>query len=134
MSASSPRSFNWRLAIPVLVAALLCAGGVGRLVAFSPPPPQPPAAAAADVLPALLVEVRGLRAAMEQMASAGPRIQLSVARLQLQEGRINTMLRRLEGVHDSLSTAQRELAALIDRQASIDARMAQNPNGPEREE
>src|SRR5437763_8879624 len=125
MSASSPRSFNWRLAIPVLVAALLCAGGVARLVAFSPPP-QLPAAAAADVLPALLVEVRGLRAAMEQMASAGPRIQLSVARLQLQEGRINTMLRRLEGVHDSLSTAQRELAELTDGLARIDARMAQN--------
>ena len=32
-------------------------------------------------LPALLVEVRGLRAAMEQMASAGPRVQLALGRV-----------------------------------------------------
>jgi hypothetical protein len=51
-----------------------------------------------DVLPALLVEVRGLRAAMEQMASAGPRIQLFVSRLQLQEARVNAMARRLDEI------------------------------------
>ena len=47
-----------------------------------------------DVLGALLVEVRGLRVAMEQMASAGPRVQLATARLQLQEQRVNALLRR----------------------------------------
>ena len=36
-----------------------------------------------DTLAALLVEVRGLRAAMEQMASAGPRVQLAFGRLQM---------------------------------------------------
>jgi hypothetical protein len=39
---------------------------------------------APDVLGALLTEVRGLRQAMEQMASAGPRAQLALGRLQLQ--------------------------------------------------
>jgi chromosome segregation ATPase len=62
-----------------------------------------------DVLPALLAEVKGLRAAMEQMASAGPRIQLFVSRLQLQEGRMNTMIRRLDIVRENLAAAQREL-------------------------
>jgi chromosome segregation ATPase len=62
-----------------------------------------------DVLPALLAEVKGLRAAMEQMASAGPRIQLFVSRLQLQETRMNNMIRRLESVRENLAAAQREL-------------------------
>ena len=62
-----------------------------------------------SVLPALLTEVRGLRQAMEQMAAAGPRVQLALGRLQLQEQRINTLVRRLETVRDALATAQREL-------------------------
>jgi hypothetical protein len=62
-----------------------------------------------DVLPALLVEVKGLRAAMEQMAGAGPRVQLFVGRLQLQEGRIAGMIRRLDTVRDALVTARKEL-------------------------
>jgi hypothetical protein len=61
-----------------------------------------------DVLPALLVEVRGLRAAMEAMASSGPRVQLALGRLQLQEQRVNNLLRRLETVRASLAGAQRE--------------------------
>ena len=64
-----------------------------------------------DVLPALLAEVRGLRAAMEQMASAGPRVQLFVSRLQLQEGRMAAMIRRLDTLRDGLSTAQRDAEA-----------------------
>ena len=62
-----------------------------------------------DVLPALLAEVRGLRAAMEQMASAGPRVQLFVSRLQLQEARMNNMIRRLETVRENLASKQRDL-------------------------
>ena len=38
-----------------------------------------------DVLAQLLVEIRGLRATMEQMGSAGPRVQLALGRIQLQE-------------------------------------------------
>src|SRR5260221_2581238 len=68
-----------------------------------------PATRNEDVLPALLAEVKGLRAAMEQMASAGPRIQLFVSRLQIQEARMNTMIRRLDTVRDSLASTQREL-------------------------
>jgi septal ring factor EnvC (AmiA/AmiB activator) len=60
-------------------------------------------------LAALLVEVRGLRAAMEQMASAGPRVQLALGRLQLQEQRVNTLVRRLEEVRTSLVQAQKGL-------------------------
>jgi chromosome segregation ATPase len=61
-----------------------------------------------DVLPALLVEVRGLRAAMEQMASAGPQVQLALGRLQLQEQRVNNLLRRMESVQTELAAALQE--------------------------
>ena len=64
-----------------------------------------------DVLPALLVEVRGLRAAMEQMASAGPRVQLALGRVQLQEQRVNTMIRRLESVRDAIAKTEKDASA-----------------------
>ena len=58
------------------------------------------------MLPALLLEVRGLRAAMEQMAAAGPRVQLALGRVQLQEQRINNLIRRLDEVRVTLGGAQ----------------------------
>jgi predicted nuclease with TOPRIM domain len=131
MSVSVPRRVFWRPWSIVLLAAALSAGAVGLLRA-APPPRQ--SAPPEDVLPALLVEVRGLRAAMEQMASAGPRIQLSVARLQLEEARINTMVHRLDGVHDTLATAQQELQSVVDQQKSVETRLTDNPNDPEREQ
>ena len=69
---------NINLVRGVVIAALAVTGAAwtGRAAAQAPPPGP-------DVLPALLDEVRGLRAAMEQMASAGPRIQLFTSRLQL---------------------------------------------------
>jgi hypothetical protein len=66
--------------------------------------------AGGDVLTQLLTEVRGLRAAMEQMASAGPRVQLVLGRLQLQEQRVNTLVRRQESVRSTLSASENELA------------------------
>jgi chromosome segregation ATPase len=63
-----------------------------------------------DVLAALLAEVRGLRTAMEQMAAAGPRVELALGRLQLQEQRINNLARRLESTRANLGAAQREVA------------------------
>src|ERR671913_210744 len=65
-----------------------------------------------DVLTALLMEVRGLRSVMEQMASAGPRVQLALGRLQLQEQRVNTMIRRAEGMRESVGRAERETKEL----------------------
>src|SRR3954466_3698429 len=61
-----------------------------------------------DVLPALLQEVHGLRAAMEQMASGSTQAQVLIGRLQLQEGRVTSMIRRPAPGRDSLSNARRE--------------------------
>jgi chromosome segregation ATPase len=62
--------------------------------------------AGTDVLPALLQEVKGLRAAMEQMATSNAHAQLLVGRLQLQESRMNSMIRRLDTVRDERAKAQ----------------------------
>src|SRR5688572_29407493 len=76
-----------------------------------------------DVLGALLVEVRGLRQAMENMATAGPRVQLALGRLQLQEQRVNTMLRRLESVRDGVSGAQRPVDELQHKIAQLETEL-----------
>jgi DNA repair exonuclease SbcCD ATPase subunit len=91
----------------VLGSAALLGGPVdGRAQATATPP---------EVLAALLVEVRGLRAAMEQMASAGPRVQLALGRLQLQEQRINTLVRRLEEIRVTVAHARKEHDALAEQ-------------------
>jgi hypothetical protein len=87
-----------------------------------------------DMLPALLEEVKGLRAAMEQMASAGPRVQLFVGRLQLQESRMNGMIRRLESVRDKLTAAQEQLAHSQDTVKGTEAALASSNTPIPREE
>jgi|SRR5688500_10324478 predicted nucleic acid-binding Zn-ribbon protein len=94
-----------RLPKAVLVMAASSAVGLGVTVAAQ-------GTAAPDVLGALLTEVRGLRIAMEQMASAGPRVQLALGRLQLQEQRLNTMLRRAESVREAVVQTERQLTEL----------------------
>jgi hypothetical protein len=87
-----------------LLLALLVAAGVSLAVGAEQRAP--------DVLTALLTEVRGLRAVLEQMATAGPRVQLALGRLQLQEQRIGNQVRRLDSVRAGLLAAQRELEPL----------------------
>lgn len=106
-----------RIVLGVLLA-VTAAGWTGRAAAQAPQSP--------DVLPALLTEVRGLRAAMEQMASAGPRVQLFASRLQLQETRINNLIRRQENVRDNLANAQREFGRVQGQQRQFEAALAEH--------
>jgi len=89
-----------------VLALVLVAAGAGLSVRARAA--QATRATDQDVLPALLIEVRGLRAAMEQMASAGPQVQLALGRLQLQEQRVNNLLRRIESVQNDLAKALEE--------------------------
>ncbi|HEU4891461.1 MAG TPA: hypothetical protein VFT47_07910 [Vicinamibacterales bacterium] len=68
-----------------------------------------------DTLKTLLGEVRGLRSAIEQMASVGPSVQLAMGRLQLQEQRINTLVRRADVVRDALAAAHKRAGEMQDR-------------------
>jgi peptidoglycan hydrolase CwlO-like protein len=84
-----------------------------------------------DVLPALLVEVRGLRAAMEQMASAGPRVQLALGRVQLQEQRVNNLLRRSEEARERIAGAQQRYDQMQQQlRGTQEAIRDPNPQGP----
>jgi chromosome segregation ATPase len=94
-----------RLAKWLLCGVGLLSIGFGVSMAAQGSKPQEP-----DVLSALLTEVRGLRQAMEQMAASGPRVQLALGRLQLQEQRVNTMIRRLETVRDAVAKAEKDRA------------------------
>jgi chromosome segregation ATPase len=87
-----------------------------------------------DTLAALLVEVRGLRAAMEQMASAGPRVQLAFGRLQMQEQRVNTLARRAEELRTRIGDMQAAINASRDRQAAMQRDLERNPNPDVRNE
>ena len=73
-----------------------------------------------DVLAALLTEVRGLRGAIEQMASSSARVQLAMGRLQIQEQRVNTLSRQLTDVRASLSAAERQQNQLEAQLADLE--------------
>src|SRR3954470_20222699 len=105
-----------------IAAGLVILGGVLASARQAQPSGQP------DVLPALLEEVRGLRAAMEQMATATPRIQLFTSRLQLQEARINNMVRRLDTVRDNLAGAQRDYGRAQGQQKQFEEALAEHRN------
>jgi chromosome segregation ATPase len=83
-------------------------------------------------LPALLAEVRGLRAAMEQMASAGPRVQLALGRVQLQEQRVNNLARRLEDSRTRLVESQRAYDGMQQQLRDLEAAIREpaRPDGP----
>jgi peptidoglycan hydrolase CwlO-like protein len=65
---------------------------------------------------------------MEQMASAGPRVQLALGRLQLQEQRVNTLVRRLEDVRASLAQAQRGLEGMTQRMGGLERMSREGPD------
>jgi hypothetical protein len=79
-----------------LLAAMLAIPSMA-MAQSSAAPAQP------DVLKELLAEVRGLRLAMERAATIGARIQLLVARVQMQEQRIAELSRRAVAVREELS-------------------------------
>ena len=89
---------------PFTIAALLVVAAITAFAVRGSAQAQQPSGA--DVLPALLQEVHGLRAAMEQMATSNAHAQLLVGRLQLQESRMNSMIRRLDTVRDERAKAQ----------------------------
>jgi len=124
-----------------LAGAVVIVLGIGW---FARAAAQSPAAAAErrsgeagmreDILPALLAEVKGLRAAMEQMASSNAHAQLLVGRLQLQETRMNGMIRRLDTVRDSLATAERDYDRIRGALKMLEEHKPGAPGGPPQEE
>jgi chromosome segregation ATPase len=107
MSRVTSRSWMIPVAVTVLIVLGTTTGG------------QTPQQPNQDTLGALLVEVRGLRSAIEQMASVGPSVQLAMGRLQLQEQRINTLVRRADVVRDALVAAHKRAGEVQDRVGNL---------------
>jgi seryl-tRNA synthetase len=74
------------------------------------PPARGGQSSGGDLTVALLAEMRGLRAAIEQLASSNARIQLAIGRLQIQEQRVNALIRQHTEVRQRLADAERQHA------------------------
>jgi len=86
-----------RFVVSVLATAIIAAVATYRVSAV-PETSQSPA----DPIAALLVEVRALRIAMQQNATLAPRVQLTLARLNIEEQRIGQLASQLDQVRREL--------------------------------
>ena len=107
----------------VTIALLLIVTSLGTSIVARQASAQP------DVLSSLLVEVRALRAAMEQPPA--PRVQLSMGRLQLQEQRINTLVRRMDEMRDRRTAVELELASKQREIADLEESLRREGMPPE---
>jgi hypothetical protein len=113
-----------RLFLAGIAAFALVAGTSGQ-----PAAQQPPAAPSSD---ALLTEVRALRADLHQAAGTSIRTQLLVARLQLQEQRINTVAKQLDETRLLLSTFPGRLLPMQNELKQLEAEARDSSMTPER--
>ena len=90
----------------VVVIAILVAAVAGGVTAQ-----QRPAPSRAATLDDLLEELRAFRSELRDSSATSLRAQLLLARLQLQEQRVNTIWRQLSEVEEKLQTSQKEGAA-----------------------
>ena len=99
-----------RSLVSVLIGAAVVALATTYSLKASPQAPQ-----SQDPLPALLAEVHALRIAMEQSATVAPRVQLTLARLNIEEQRIAQLASQLDQVRRELSNTALESQKLADR-------------------
>jgi septal ring factor EnvC (AmiA/AmiB activator) len=99
-----------RFVVSVLATAIIAAVATHRVSAV-PETSQSPA----DPIAALLVEVRALRIAMQQNATLAPRVQLTLARLNIEEQRIGQLASQLDQVRRELNNSLLETQKLSDQ-------------------
>jgi hypothetical protein len=87
--------------------------------------------AMADPLPALLAEVRALRIAMEQQAAIGPRVQLTLARLNIEEARVSHLTGDLTAIRQQLAATEIAVAQVGEETAQRDVQLRQRQHDAE---
>ncbi len=87
-----------------------------------------------DPLAALLTEVHALRVAMEQQASIGPRVQLTLARLTIEEQRVSRLATELTGVRQQLSGTELGMKRVSDELADVEQRLVTEADPAKRRE
>jgi chromosome segregation ATPase len=89
---------------------------------------SPQAGQVQDPMTALLAEVHGLRLAMEQSASVAPRVQLTLARLSIEEQRLTLLAAQLDQVRRELNAAALESQKFSDRIPEIEKSIQMAPD------
>jgi chromosome segregation ATPase len=110
----------FRTSAVVAVALIWVVAAAGQTAR---PTPTPAKASLDD----LLSEVRELRAEVNRAAGASIRTQLFVARLQLQEQRVNSVVRQLVDVQNRLASVRQGQAAMRERLTATEEGQARLP-------
>jgi hypothetical protein len=86
---------------------------------------QEPAASQDSTIQALLKEVHALRIALERSNQIGPKIQIALARMQLQEERVRNATRQLQDARDRVADFQTKRASGVERIKQFETQQAQ---------
>ena len=117
----------------IFVVVLLCmAVGVAAVRQLNAA--QPSAASSNEVMTALLQEVHGLRMAMEHSAAVGPRVQLTLARLNIEEQRIAQLAAQLDRARQELTATSLSVRQMSDELEDAEKRLQMTTDDQRRRE
>jgi hypothetical protein len=102
------------------------------LLSSSLAPAQEPARD--DTLQTLLKEVHALRIALEHSNQIGPKVQIALARMQLQEERVRNANRQLQDARERIKDTEGRLATFNDRIKQAEAQQTQTVDPKERKQ
>src|SRR5260370_10901531 len=87
-----------------------------------------------DTLQTLLKEVHGLRVAMERSNQIAPKVQIALARMQLQEERVRNANRQLQDARDKIADVQLRIARTNDGVKQMETKQTQTVDPKERQQ
>src|SRR5207249_10654724 len=87
-----------------------------------------------EPIAALLAEVHALRIAMEQSATVAPRVQLTLARLNIEEQRITQLAAQLDQVRRELTGATSGSKMMADRLTDLERSIQMAPDDKTRKD
>jgi len=105
------------------ISALVIVVAVMALAATYSVKASPQAGQAQDPIPALLAEVHALRIAMEQSVTVAPRVQLTLARLNIEEQRITQLAAQLDRARQELNGHSLALRRMSDELEEAEKRL-----------
>ena len=85
-------------------------------------------ASPAQPLQAISSELRQLRLAIERTNAVNARMQITLQRLQIQQGQVNRISTALESVHGEITRAEREQAQTSSHVSDLESRLEQEPD------
>ncbi len=87
-----------------------------------------------DTLQTLLKEVHALRVAMERSNQIAPKVQIALARMQLQEERVRNATRQLQDARNKITDIQNKASEIGEEAKRVETRQAQSTDPNERKQ